>query len=1583
MASGSAIDETWVTSLAKDVAKPSTTSTSVAPITLQPFDGTDRRLFRSYVTQLGAALLLRHGADVAGLFEATRPGSFTAQLDTACYIALLSSTRGLAYELVSLAPPGNGRVALAELKREFLDLSVSQVPVLYQALLNLKFTVNPLSFRMAVLQILRDLKAAGGELNDLLARAVVMSKLPQPDWDAFCKIETDRSGDPRVDDLLIAICDEAKRRSARTSTAVSDTPVAAAAINPHPNGKGRVKDDKRPSDRDKRPPCSHCNKPGHDDANCFLKYPAKKAEYEAKRKSRGGRRDKDNSKDKDNDKARANVAVANGYDRFDVSFVVLSPSAYATCTVNFDDQSDSPAPIVPPARFATCEVFFPDNVPASFQYDVCFALTPDTSSTSPLASPTTDVGQPVLIDRMSREEIFFTSPHYDIAPDHIIMATPVLQYALSGLDATLKPLVAVDSGASRHMGNDSARFTTLTLYDATKATNVVVPSVQMGSGVPVPVTGVGTMRIVVLANSPSSSTAPVITTLNLANALYIPELQLSLVSAGNLTYSDRDNTRPTAHEVILGGTTSRIQLKNGIVVPLKLHSANLFVFDEYVESVPSSGEHSLVARVLTSRISDAKLMQYHISMGHPCWEAVCLFLDVPFRELECPACLLLKTKRQPLIHVPNLAGTASKPGQLTHVDFTGPFPVPTEGGALYVGGSIDDFSGMPLAALFKTRSSPDKMLQLLLDRATEYGVIIGQRDILQSDNEFLTEPIRQLAAKLGLIQRSSPPGTPQRNAKIERHWLTVHARVRVMLYMANCPLSFWGMAWMHAEWLLARTPLVHGDHHIPLEKYRSQPLSVIERQQIADMPPFGAPAYVHDTKAGRLEPAARPAKFVGFNSTNSSFILFMTDTNSLAHSVHVRFGTLTVSVDRPLPPPSQDLIQFFLPPMDALLTPPAASTASTPSSVAPTSSAPTAPAKSPEVSSKASVPVTAPVSVPAHRGPVPAVSSVPSAVVTPADDLLCAAAVTAADARAAGYSLLEMFFPSGLHEDLANIACFNAIYLPSPSEPKTYLEALKSPDSDKWIAAVNTEMAKMHHYNTFAPVLLSDVPPDADILRSHWILKHKYEGHVVKEYKARLVIDGNLQQIPDGADKYSYYSPVTSLAAGRMLLSHAAANGHHTVLMDVEAAFLHVDMKPDMDVYMEMPRGWPNTDDQGRRVVQKLRKYLYGMRDSPRAFWEALSRILITHNRMIQCPVEPCLFARDAGTPNALVAVTTVDDILAATPNADVKAAFIKALQTFFKLSRVTNGQHWLNIDIEYDMEKCVLAMSQSAYIDRVFRELGLSDCPFFDTPMATDIDLVKDLDTLPVLPLDGIARYQRLIGVALYLANTTKLDMPYPVNQLARFMTKPNDLHYHAVLRLMGYIRRTRNLALTYRSNYLKPFPRDGRLNILQLYVDASYGGDDENRHSTCGYIACFNGAAVLTLSKLIKVIVLSSAEAEFITLAVGLRAGTYLIHVAEHLGALQPRPLPVFEDNMPAINLAHNPIGGKLSKHIDIKAAYVREQVQLGNYKIVYCPSPENAADLNTKPLPAVPHRKHRAVTLGCDLKPPRPPKGSNPLA
>ena len=146
------------------------------------------------------------------------------------------------------------------------------------------------------------------------------------------------------------------------------------------------------------------------------------------------------------------------------------------------------------------------------------------------------------------------------------------------------------------------------------------------------------------------------------------------------------------------------------------------------------------------------------------------------------------------------------------------------------------------------------------------------------------------------------------------------------------------------------------------------------------------------------------------------------------------------------------------------------------------------------------------------------------------------------------------------------------------------------------------EIAALHSTGTWDLVPL---PIDKSPIGYRWvyIVKIGPDGRVDR-LKARLVAKGYTKVF--GFDYYHTFSPVAKMTFVRLFLSMATMSSWPLYQLDIKNAFLHGDLAEE--VYMEQLPGFVAHEESG--LVCKLRRSLYGLKQSPRAWFGRFSSVV-------------------------------------------------------------------------------------------------------------------------------------------------------------------------------------------------------------------------------------------------------------------------------------------------------------------------------------------------------------------------------------
>jgi hypothetical protein len=448
------------------------------------------------------------------------------------------------------------------------------------------------------------------------------------------------------------------------------------------------------------------------------------------------------------------------------------------------------------------------------------------------------------------------------------------------------------------------------------------------------------------------------------------------------------------------------------------------------------------------------------------------------------------------------------------------------------------------------------------------------------------------------------------------------------------------------------------------------------------------------------------------------------------------------------------------------------------------------------------------------------------------------------------------------------------------------------------------------------------------------------------------------------------HSPVVKTKIIRILLALSAVLGLTIEQLDVDTAFLYGNLTETN--YMRLPQGFEEYGPDGVPRVAKLVKSLYGLHQAGREWYKVLKAHFLSEG-FTQLKSDACTFLKiDKSTGKLIIVLIYVDDILIASADRNAIQTTKDAIKSQFSIKELGEAQ-WI---IKIQVQDCgdAIWQGQINYITSILKEYDQWDIKeesWKDTPMAVTW---KHEPKSTSLSGEDKKAYASLVAKLIYLSTHTRPDISYAVNTLAQYQQDPRDHDWTALMRILKYLRYTVDLGIAYfKSKAMEGVIYAADSESLETMTpievpeemqprgatDASHGMEDD-RKSRSGYIFMMFGAPVIWFSKKQPTVALSSCEAELIALVEGVKEGVWQRDFFKELGFKLDKPTVMDQDNQSVIAIAVNPVHHARIKHMELKNCYIRENVEQGVIRLVYCPTELMIADIMTKALPGPQHWK-----------------------
>ena len=154
------------------------------------------------------------------------------------------------------------------------------------------------------------------------------------------------------------------------------------------------------------------------------------------------------------------------------------------------------------------------------------------------------------------------------------------------------------------------------------------------------------------------------------------------------------------------------------------------------------------------------------------------------------------------------------------------------------------------------------------------------------------------------------------------------------------------------------------------------------------------------------------------------------------------------------------------------------------------------------------------------------------------------------------------------------------------------------------------------------------------------------------------------------------------------------------------------------------------------------------------------------------------------------------DDQIWLSPDGKLIQTYVEKLKNSgYDLTMEPEGDVFVFLAIAFKRTGSLIELTQKGLIEMVINYVELQDSKVKLTP-ATAAPLGSDKNGLP---FNETWSYPAAVGMLLYLASNTRLDIQFAVHQVARFNHNPKHSHDQAFKSIVGYLLGTKDKGIQF----------------------------------------------------------------------------------------------------------------------------------------------------------------------------------------
>ena len=370
-------------------------------------------------------------------------------------------------------------------------------------------------------------------------------------------------------------------------------------------------------------------------------------------------------------------------------------------------------------------------------------------------------------------------------------------------------------------------------------------------------------------------------------------------------------------------------------------------------------------------------------------------------------------------------------------------------------------------------------------------------------------------------------------------------------------------------------------------------------------------------------------------------------------------------------------------------------------------------------------------------------------------------------------------------------------------------------------------------------------------------------------------------------------------------------------------------------------------------TVWRLKRQLYGLKDSPRSWQIHLNQVLKSLN-LSQMKSDPCTFTGlDSSDQLNLIVMAYVDDLVIAGEDHSVQK-FVKDIQETFSLKHV----EYLTPDHPIEFLGRIIKVKRSGQITMEFPQklidnlLDLSKVKARSTTNGVKMQTISKEDQVKS-DKDMHSKFRTAIGKLLWMSQLRD-DIKFPVKELSRSLTNPQASDFDNLIHLLKYVNQTRDFVYVM-DPQIPTADSQGFIPVEVVnYSDSDWAGCQRSRRSTSGSLITLFSVNISSTTRTQASVSHSSAEADLYAMTQAAVESLAIKHFIKELkSAILSRDVKITlkTDSSAGKTMASRLGISRKSKHIELRHLWIQDVLSEGIMSLEKVGTHHNPSDVLTK--------------------------------